>query len=197
MSKIILLDNGHGINTPGKCSPDKSLMEWKYTREIANKVYSKLKEEGYDVRLITPEEKDISLSTRVKRVNDICKQYGSQNCLLISIHCNAAGSGGEWLNARGWSGWVYTRCSQNTIKLANSLYDSAYEKELKCRKPLPNQKYWTANFYIIKHTNCPAVLTENLFMDNKEDVEFLLSERGKEVIVDLHVDAIKKYCDEI
>ena len=32
---IIIIDNGHGINTPGKCSPDKSLLEWKYTREIA------------------------------------------------------------------------------------------------------------------------------------------------------------------
>nr|DAT77576.1 MAG TPA: MurNAc-LAA [Caudoviricetes sp.] len=27
-----------------------------------------------------------------------------------------------------------------------------------------------------RDTKCPAVLTENLFQDNKEDVEFLLSE---------------------
>ena len=41
---IILLDNGHGINTPGKQSPDKSLQEYKYAREIVQKVYSSLKE---------------------------------------------------------------------------------------------------------------------------------------------------------
>ena len=31
----ILIDNGHGSNTPGKCSPDGRLMEYSYTREIA------------------------------------------------------------------------------------------------------------------------------------------------------------------
>ena len=49
----ILIDNGHGQNTPGKCSPDKSLLEWKYTREIAIKVVDKLKELGYDSDVIT------------------------------------------------------------------------------------------------------------------------------------------------
>ena len=39
----------------------------------------------------------------------------------------------------------------------------------------------------------PAVLTENLFQDNKEDVEWLLTERGKQTIVDLHVEVIKQY----
>ena len=50
-----------------------------------------------------------------------------------------------------------------------------------------------ANFYILKHTKCPAVLTENLFQDNREDVDFLLSEEGKQTMVSLHVDAIMKY----
>ena len=196
MSKIILIDNGHGQNTRGKCSPDKSLLEWKYAREIANKVQSKLKDLGYDVRLITPEETDISLSVRARRVNEICKQYGSQNCLLISIHNNAAGSDGRWHDAKGWAGYVYTKCSANSKKLANCLYDAAEEQGLKGRKPLPSQKYWTANFAIIKNTNCPAVLTENLFMDNKNEVEFLLSDAGKEAIADLHVNGIINYCND-
>ena len=34
----ILIDNGHGENTPGKCSPDGRLKEWAYTREIADRV---------------------------------------------------------------------------------------------------------------------------------------------------------------
>lgn len=43
----------------------------------------------------------------------------------------------------------------------------------------------------------PAVLTENLFMDNKEDVKFLLSEEGKKQIIDLHVQGIKKYIEQL
>ena len=49
------------------------------------------------------------------------------------------------------------------------------------------------SFYILKHTVCPAVLTENLFQDNKEDVAFLLSPEGKKVIADIHVKGICKY----
>jgi N-acetylmuramoyl-L-alanine amidase len=62
---------------------------------------------------------------------------------------------------------------------------------------MPNQKYWTANFAMVKNTNCPAVLTENLFMDNKEDVEFLLSEAGRKKIVNLHVKGIVDYINKI
>ena len=49
------------------------------------------------------------------------------------------------------------------------------------------------DFYIIHHTSCPAVLTENLFMDNREDVAFLESEDGARAIVNLHVDGILQY----
>ena len=54
--------------------------------------------------------------------------------------------------------------------------------------------YKQANFYVIKNTNCPAVLTENLFQDNHEDVEFLMSPEGKAKIVELHYQCIKQYC---
>jgi N-acetylmuramoyl-L-alanine amidase len=58
---------------------------------------------------------------------------------------------------------------------------------------VPYTKYWTANFTITSDTSCPAVLTENLFQDNKEEVQYLLSEEGKRNIVELHFEAIKKY----
>ena len=31
---VVILDAGHGSDTPGKCSPDKSLYEWQFNREI-------------------------------------------------------------------------------------------------------------------------------------------------------------------
>ena len=50
-----------------------------------------------------------------------------------------------------------------------------------------------ADFYILRHTSCPAVLTENFFMDSHPDCAFLLSPEGQEAIVDLQVDGILKY----
>ena len=44
-----------------------------------------------------------------------------------------------------------------------------------------------------RDTKCPAVLTENMFQDNEEDVKLLLSEDGKQRIVDTHVNGIINY----
>jgi N-acetylmuramoyl-L-alanine amidase len=50
-----------------------------------------------------------------------------------------------------------------------------------------------ADFYIIKGANCPAVLTENLFQDNRKDVELLESQYGLQVLTELHAIGIEKY----
>ena len=50
-----------------------------------------------------------------------------------------------------------------------------------------------ADFYLLRHTSCPAVLTENLFMDNHADCDFLLSPEGQQTLIDLHVDGITTY----
>jgi N-acetylmuramoyl-L-alanine amidase len=47
-----------------------------------------------------------------------------------------------------------------------------------------------------RDTRCPAVLTENLFQDNRQDVDFLLSPAGREAIIDLHFRAISAYAGE-
>ena len=60
----ILIDNGHGVNTPGKCSPDGVFREYKYTREIAAAVVQHLQYRGFDAALVTPEEYDVSLRAR-------------------------------------------------------------------------------------------------------------------------------------
>lgn len=50
-----------------------------------------------------------------------------------------------------------------------------------------------AGFYILKHTKCAAVLTENLFMDNKQEVSYLMSLEGRNAIARLHVEGIINY----
>ena len=74
MSKVVLIDNGHGKNTKGKCSPDKRLMEWQWTRWVAAMVCEKLMKKGIDARLLVPEETDISLAERVRRTNAVCRK---------------------------------------------------------------------------------------------------------------------------
>ena len=188
----ILIDNGHGCDTKGKCSPDGSLREYKWAREIAQRIVDGLKDLGYDAERIVTEETDVSLSERCRRVNAVCAKQGAKNVLLVSVHVNAAGASG-WNNARGWSGWVYTHASERSKQLAQLLYAEAEKRQLQGNRYVPSCKYWEANFYIVKHTDCPAVLTENLFQDNKEDAAYLLSEQGKAAITQLHIDGIINY----
>ena len=190
---IILTDPGHGIDTAGKRSPDGRLREYKYAREIAAEVVKRLKTMDYNAQQLVTEENDISLSVRCKRVNDICKHFGASNVLVVSVHCNAAGADGKWHDARGWQACVSLNASAKSKQLASYLFDAAQAQELKMRSPKPGQKWWQQNLAICRDTKCPAVLTENLFQDNKEDVEFLLSDKGREAIINLHVNGIINY----
>ena len=189
----ILIDNGHGENTYGKRSPDRTFFEWKFNREIAIPLVAELNRLGYDAeRIVTEDYQDVTLVERVRRVNAWCKKLGKENVILVSVHANASGNGG-WYNARGFSVFVCEKCSERSKLLAQTLYAAAYARDLKGNRSIPANHYWTANFYIIKNTICTAVLTENLFYDNKEDLAILKSDEGKKLIVELHLEGIIKY----
>lgn len=197
----ILIDNGHGVNTSGKRSPDGKFKEYAYTREIAREVVKQLCAEGYDAELLVPEETDISLSTRCARANAFCNKLGAKNVCLVSIHTNASGDGVNWGRATGWEAWTSPGQTQGD-KLADCLYDAAEEilKPLFPNVPLliridmsDGDRDKEAKYTILTKTNCAATLTENFFHDTKADVEWLESECGKKAIIGLHVNGLKKY----
>lgn len=193
----ILIDNGHGEDTAGKRSPDGVLREYKYAREIAEAIERELLTKRYDAKRIVPENNDVPLAERARRVNEYCGKYGNANVVLVSIHCNAAGNG-EWMNARGWSAYT-SKGTTKADELATMLYEEAERNfsGMKIRKDLSDgDPDWEEGFYILRKTKCPAVLTENFFQDNKEDVSYLLSLEGKTQIVKTHVDALVKYADK-
>lgn len=192
---IILLDNGHGQDTPGKRSPDGFFREYAYTRFLAKQIQEHLIALGLDARLLVPELDDVSLPERCHRVNTLCRELGKDQVLLISLHVNAAGNGQEWMNARGWS--CYTTKGQTSAdRLATALYDAAktWLPDNRLRKDnTDGDPDIESNFYVLRHSSCPAVLTENLFQDNKDDVAFLESGEGAQAIINLHVEGIFRY----
>ena len=152
---------------------------------------------GYNV-VVDIDDEDLKvtqqqeLSLRCKIVNELCKQY---DCIYVSIHVNAASSDGKWHNATGWE--VYTTPGKTKADdLATCLFEAArYNlKDKKMRTDYtdgdPDKE---AHLYVLKHTTCPAVLTENFFQDTKSDVDYLLSEKGFHEIVRLHVEGIISY----
>ncbi len=195
----ILIDNGHGINTPGKRSPDGRFLEYAYNRELAARIVSKLTENNYDAFLLVPELEDVALSERVRRENAISAALGATDVILLSIHVNAAGNGSKWLNTTGWSAYT-SRGNTNADLLAYCLYEAA-ERNLPGKRILKyngdNEPDFEADFYILRHSSCPAVLTESMFMDNWTDVQFLQSEEGKNALTALHYEGIVNYITKL
>ena len=196
---LILIDNGHGLDTPGKRSPDGKFLEATYTREIARRFVADLIDRDYNAQLLVPETEDIPLSERVRRINAHCQTLGKHNVILISIHVNAAGNGTKWLNATGWS--CYTSKGQTTSDLIAECFYAAAKKNFLGRRIRTDYSDtdpdWEENFYILRNSLCPAVLTENFFMDNPSDLEYLQSRAGKQAIVDTHVEGIMEWLSEM
>ena len=191
----ILIDPGHGIDTPGKRSPDGLFREYLWNRQVADLILEGLVSAGVDASLVVTETNDVTLRNRVNRVNTICNRLGASNVLLVSIHANAAGDGSAWMGAKGWSCYT-TKGKTESDSLAECLYD-AFEAEFperKIRKDMSDgDRDWEENFYVLQKSKCPAVLLENFFYDNREECDWLLLEGTKVRIADAIVAGLKKF----
>ena len=206
---VVCLDNGHGDNTPGKRSPwsackvppELPFREYAYCREIVSRLAKVLHDDGFPVYIVTPEETDITLAERGKRINNIVAdaKADGKHTISISIHNNAAGKGNEWKKAYGWSVWT-TPGQNNSDKLAQCLYDAATE----ILTPLGQKTRhdtsdgdddYEDSFAMCRMPKCPAVLTENMFQDCIDEVEFLLTEEGKNAIVEIHRRGIERFVE--
>ena len=194
----ILIDPGHGIDTPGKRSPDGLFLEYLWNRQVADLILEGLVSAGIDASLVVTETNDVSLRNRVNRVNTICNRLGASNVLLVSIHANAAGNGSAWMNAKGWSCYT-SRGKTKSDQVAECLYD-AFEEEFqdrKIRKDMSDgDRDWEENFYVLQKSKCPAVLLENFFYDNREECAWMLQEETKKRIASAAVKGIIKYIKE-
>ena len=210
MKKIIILGTAHLRTTPGKHSIDKRLYEYAYSREIVSMLEHELKARGYtviiDYMATEPNSAMLALKYsnnntkelkyRVGIVNNLCKKYGTSNCVYVSIHVNAAKGDGKWHDARGFSVFVSLNASANSKRLAKLFTQHAKAMHLTGNRCVPSIGYWQKSLCVLRETACPAVLTENLFQDNKADVDFLLSDQGRQAVVNLHLKAIEDYVQE-
>lgn len=205
MSKYTyILDAGHGgmINkvyqTAGKRSPKFEdgtvLYEGVNNRELVAKLITALKEDGISYYDCVASEKDVALETRVKRANALAK---TKPCVYISIHSDANGDGVNWDQASGIS--VYTsegdtgKSDDFAELVINELQDN-FGSSVKWRtESTDGDKDKEENFYVLKNTNCPAILCELGFHTNKEEAKKMLTAEWKDKCVLSIIYAIKKF----
>lgn len=190
-----VLDNGHGgmvdgvYQTNGKRFKigDREILEGVYNRGLVKMITLKLTELGIPNTILVPEERDVSLTERVQRVNYLM-QRGQKRCKLISVHLNAGGGNG---------GEVHTWSAPNRV-LEKDLMANAFYNSWKKLMPLPfrvnrnaiNEYDWENNTFTILKSLAPTILTENGFMDNPANFDWLLTQQGRKDIVNVHIDMI-------
>jgi len=187
---IWCLDNGHGKLTAGKRSPKMSdgnrLYEYKFNRDIVNRIIPQLKEKGIDFYNVVPEvEVDNFLAGRVLRANN---HPSSKKKIFISIHSNAGPAPtGSWASMDGIETW-YFHSSRTSKKIAAIFQKHLVEQTNWTNRGIKSRP--TSQFYVLRNTAMPAVLTENGFFNNKEQVYDLMKEEVRQKIADAHVAAI-------
>lgn len=188
--KVFLLDNGHGKETAGKRSPvwpdGSQLFEWSFNRDMVARIKARAVKAGLLVVELVPESEDVSLAERVTRAN---RWHDATNAraVLISIHANAGGGTGfEVYTSRG-----RTKADNYASVIYNALKTAFPEQKMRSDMSDGDEDK-EADFYILRNTRCPAILCENLFMDNYTDCRLLLQEDFREKLADAYVGALKQ-----
>lgn len=189
-----ILDAGHGSLTVGKRSPifpelDKRLYEYKFNRSIVSLISNMLSNESIAHFVLVPETKvDNFLAGRVQRANNFLHELPK---IFVSVHGNAAPSPHNQFCANtihGIETWHHSK-STNGKKLAK-VFQNFLVKETGWRDR--GTKYRTSQeFYVLRRTNMPAILTENGFYNNRHEGLKMMSPEWQYKIAKAHVDAIK------
>lgn len=182
MSKLIALDNGHGIATAGKRTPiftdgtvspltGKNFMhEWEFNRRVVQLMKPMLESSGFRVLEVSPTDYDVPINERYKIANNAKADY------FLSVHANAMT--GVWNSANGVETLVKLGGSSESYRMGKIIHRHLVEATgLKDRcANLNNKLLERTDIGVLSWTQMPACLVECGFMDNIVEAKLLLSE---------------------
>lgn len=169
MSKTIVIDAGHGMNTPGKrclksIDPNET-REWYLNSRIADRLQNLLS--SYDCKVIRVDDTtgatDVSLSARASIANN------ANADAYLSIHHNAGINGGS---GGGMTVYYYSSNAERP-KQAQRLYNAVIAQNGLVGNR--SEKVIKKGFAVLANTKMAAFLIENGFMDSTTDTPKILT----------------------
>ncbi len=191
------LDNGHGSLQAGKRWPDPDdgtqLLEWKFNRAIVREIIRQIDDQDLGIQYlnVVPEDEVGSyLRERVSIANAHDHPLGLPK-IYVSIHGNAAGS----TSASGIETWYHLNSA------AGKRIASVFQKYIMNELGTDETHNWKdrgirtfspagKNFYVLRTTNMPAVLTENGFYTNDEERARMNTPEIQKKIATAHLKAM-------
>ena len=203
--RIPIIDAGHGGLDENGNYTTKNAKQYKFTgtdqgdleifegvinRKIARKLIEKLEAKNMSYcDLNSTDGNDMPLRRRVNKANALYDK--NKSYYYLSIHSNSASANlsGSGTSAHGFE--IFTSRGTTTSDLFAKIAAQAYKSHLCGDGKFRFRGVKEANFYVLKHTNCPAILVENLFFDNYEEAKYLLSDEGQDAIAECLCEAIE------
>lgn len=163
---VFAVGDGHGRETEGKRTPD-GFRENFFNNAVKMHVIRELKRHGVTVLDCSPESDDTPLRTRSERINKGINNVTPRG--FASIHANAYGDGKTYNNVKGIEVFSHPEAPSDGGKLlAKYLHEFLIQGTKQVDRGIK-----TANFYMLRETDCPAALVECAFMTNKEEAKLL------------------------
>ncbi|WP_203289862.1 N-acetylmuramoyl-L-alanine amidase [Metabacillus sp. cB07] len=168
MTKLIAIDDGHGLSTPGKETDiipelERKVKENEFNKEFAKYLEIELKRCGFRTFQLAPTDYDVPLKARTDLANRVKAD------LLISGHFNAITGKFATSKAEGFSAHVHSKTG-NAAKFANIAL-----KHLSGGTPQKNRGLVQQNLHMTRESHMPAVLFEFGFMDNLREARLMLN----------------------
>lgn len=178
----IMLDAGHGYNTPGKRTPD-GMREFEFNSVVA--AYAKKFLEGYQNVTVyfahdASGKRDVPLQERTDNANRLKVN------VYVSVHANAYGQG--WNTANGIETYVHPIIPAETRAIATKIHNQLISKTRMTNRGVKN-----ANFHVLRETDMNAVLVECGFMTNQSDASKLKSDAYRKLCAEAIVAGLVEY----
>ena len=176
--KKVVLDAGHGGADSGAIGG--TIYEKDLNLEVAKMIQTKLMKKGVYVYMTHTKDETMSLEDRVNYSNEINPD------IFISIHTNSTVKEDIY-------GLETHYFKDNSYKLAEIIHNEfASPKNLKKWETM-DRGVIKSRFYVINHTEAPAVLIEMGFISNLEERAKLIKKSHKEDIADSITNGILEY----
>ncbi|RID87040.1 LysM peptidoglycan-binding domain-containing protein [Peribacillus asahii] len=172
----IFIDPGHGGKDPGAVG--NGLLEKDLTLKIAKRVKELLAAyEDVEVKMSRTGDTYPTLSERAKTAN----VWGAD--FFLSIHINSASK-----TSTGYEDYIYTKASAKS-KEYQKIIHAEIMKKIK-EYGVRDRGLQTGNLQVLRTTNMPALLTENLYISNPDEAAILKKAAFIEDVAQGHVNGI-------
>lgn len=161
----VVIDAGQGgIDTGAKSN---SILEKQIVADVSSHLKELCSDKNVEIVLLRPDDEFISLKDRISKIEALSPD------LVISLHANYS----EDRDRNGVEVFV----ADNEFTAKSSYFGTKILESFK-RKDFKTSTLQSANFFLLKNLNCPAVTVELGFLSNAEDMKYLNSEFGQKFL---------------